>query len=129
MNPLQKLAPLLGLDELADTPHADTFSRRDEIKAAIARRLKTHTTAHWLNILEPADLWCAEVFDWPRLLQHKAFKALNMTQRITRSATGSTFNGLRCPLRVDGQPLHTPTGSPDIGQQSADIRRQFQLTQ
>lgn len=127
MNPLEKLAPLLGLDKLANTSQADTFARRDQIKSAIARRLKTASTAHWLSILEPADLWCAEVLDWPRLLQHEAFKALDMTHVITRSSSGSSFKGLRCPLRIDGQPLHAPQGSPDIGQQTADLQREFGL--
>ncbi len=125
MNPLSQLAPLLGLDQLAQTSQADTFAHRDEIKAIIAKRLKIRTTAHWLSILESAGLWCAPILDWPQLLRHEAFKALNMTQRITRSATGSSFSGLRCPLCVDGQPLHAPNGSPDIGQQTAALRKEF----
>src|ERR1700675_3784735 len=55
---LGKLLDLPALEESADP--ADGFRRRDEIKQIIAKRLKEHTTEHWLEILNAADIWCAE---------------------------------------------------------------------
>ena len=42
---------------------AEWFSKRDEIKEIIAAHLLTGSTAHWLSILEPADIWCARVME------------------------------------------------------------------
>lgn len=124
MNPLEKLAPLLGVPELATTSRSDTFSRRDELKSRLAAALATRRTAEWLSVLEPADVWCAEVFDWPRLVQHQAFRVLRMTQSITRS-TGSTFTALRSPLRLDEELSFNDRPSPEIGEHTGAIRREY----
>ena len=54
---LGKLLDLPLLQEISNS--ADGFRRRDEIKQIIAQRLKEHTTEHWLEILNAADIWCA----------------------------------------------------------------------
>jgi crotonobetainyl-CoA:carnitine CoA-transferase CaiB-like acyl-CoA transferase len=127
MNPLPKLATLLELPDLAQIDRASTFARRDAIKRLIAQRVRQRSTRQWLDVLEPADVWCAEVFDWPRLLKHEAFAAVGMMQRVTRSS-GSSFAGLRCPIRVDSRRLLHAKGSPAIGEQTAAICREFGLT-
>ncbi len=126
MTPLQKLATLLEMPELAAFDRAATFAQRDQIKSLIATRLKTQTTRHWLDILEPADVWCAQVLDWPTLLQHEAFKVLDMTQRVTRSS-GAALNTLRCPVRIDGDVLKSSLGSPKIGEHNDALLKEFGL--
>ena len=37
-----------------------------------------------MNILEPADIWCAEVLDWQSLLEHEGYKVLEMEQTVRR---------------------------------------------
>src|SRR5438874_12277770 len=114
MNPLDTLADLLDLPALRGVSRADTFARRDELKAILAERLRTKPTAHWLGILEPADVWCSEVLDWPRLLRHEAFRVLNMTRTITSSG-GMSMNSLACPIRVDGGRPVYDCGAPRLG--------------
>ena len=58
------------------------FECRDDIKSILAKHLKTRLTIQWLDILEPAGVWCSDVFTWPRLLKHDAFKALDMVQDV-----------------------------------------------
>lgn len=127
MNPLDKLAELLELPELKNIPRSETFSRRDAIKQVLARKLKEHPTRHWMNLFEPADLWCAPVLDWPQLLEQEAFRILKMTQTVMRSSTGSSHAALRCPLRLDSEPVFSPKGSPAIGEHTQSIRREFDL--
>lgn len=126
MNPLDKLADLLDVPGLRGVSRADTFSRRDELKRELAARLKSQSNAHWLAILEPADVWCAPVLDWPTLLQHEAFKVLRMTQTVRRG-TGSTHTALRCPLRLDGKPAYSELGSPAVGEHTQAINDEFGL--
>lgn len=127
MIPLATLGPLIGLPDLANISRADTFAQRDPIKRRIGEVLKHQPTAHWLSIFEPADVWCAEVLDWPRLLEHEAFKVLKMTQWVSRPSTGSIHAALRCPLRLDGAPAFSDLGSPAIGEHTAAIRHEFNL--
>ena len=68
MTPMRRLAELMDRPEFAAFDGKAAFERRDEAKRMIAEQLATRTTAQWLAIFEPADLWCAEVLDWPALL-------------------------------------------------------------
>jgi CoA:oxalate CoA-transferase len=126
MVPLATLGPLVGLPHLANVSRADTFAQRDAIKREIAKVIETKPTKAWLAILEPADVWCAEVLDWPGLLESEAFKVLQMTQTVGRG-TGSTHTALRAPLRLDGTPAFSPRGSPAIGEHTQSICKEFGL--
>jgi crotonobetainyl-CoA:carnitine CoA-transferase CaiB-like acyl-CoA transferase len=126
MNPLEKLADLLDLPALKNVSRADTFARRDELKQILADRLRTRSTKHWLAILEPADVWCSDVFDWRKLLQHDAFKVLNITRPITSSG-GMTMQSLACPIRIDNTRPVYDRGAPRLGAHSESIRKEFNL--
>jgi len=127
MNSLTKLGDLLGLPDLVgfDTPDR-LFSARDRIKAIIADRLRGESTAHWLSVLEPADIWCAEVMDWPRLVRHDGFRKLDMVQEVVTSS-GATMRTTRCPIRLDGQTLTSRKGAPRTGEHTQQISSEYGL--
>jgi CoA:oxalate CoA-transferase len=121
MGSIPKLGQLLGCEPLLSYQEpAQAFTQRDEIKATLAEHLKTDTTEAWLAILEPADIWCANVLSWDRLLAHEGFAALNMVQEVTM-ADGYQYRTTRCPIRFDGELLTSPIGSPQLGQDNAAI--------
>lgn len=128
MTPLGKLRDLLQLAAL--DPYAGNskswFSERDAIKTIISRELETQPTAHWLDLLEPADIWCAKVLEWPELMESEGFKALDMLQTVTRD-DGVSILTTRSPLRIDGKRTQTHRAAPLIGEQSAAIRKEFGL--
>jgi crotonobetainyl-CoA:carnitine CoA-transferase CaiB-like acyl-CoA transferase len=127
MGSIVRLGELLGCHPLtAFTDPKTWFTRRDEIKAELARHLKMQTTAHWLAILEPADVWCANVLTWPQLTAHEGFRALAMTQQVSR-ANGASLVTTRCPIRVDGNILTSPLGAPKVGEHNAEVRKEFLL--
>jgi len=126
MTPIPRLGELIGCAPLLDyTDSARWFTARDEIKAIIAGHLKQETTRHWLGILEPADVWCADVFTWPQLLGHDAFKTLRMTQEVRRD-NGAALVTTRCPIRVDGGTLTSPRGAPQIGEHTDPIIQELE---
>ncbi len=128
MAPISKLADLLGLKDL-DPYRNDSstwFTARDEIKAIIAQTVATKETDHWLAILEPADIWCAEVLQWPELLASEGFKALDMLQTVERD-DGTKIMTTRSPIRVDGQRPPLSRAAPLVGEHSAAIRRELGL--
>jgi CoA:oxalate CoA-transferase len=127
MGSVTKLGELLDCAPLC--PYSDPkswFSQRDQIKSILANHLRTQTTGHWLSILEPADIWCSDVFTWPRLMEHEAFKTLDMIQQVSRK-NGASLRTTRCPIRIDGRILKSDRGSPRIGEDNAAIGRDFGL--
>jgi len=121
MGSVLQLGELLGCEALLDYQDPATwFTERDRIKAILASHLETRTTAHWLSVLEPADIWCADVLDWKRLLQHDGFKVLGMLQTVRRRS-GTVYQTARCPIRIDGQRLYSEKGSPDLGEDTDRI--------
>ena len=121
MTPLPKLGELLDLDFLKNmNDQKKWFTERDEIKKKIGDWVSTQTTSHILSILEPADIWCAEVLDWEKMLKHEGFKILDMTQRII-GVDGLNIETLRCPIRVNGKIFKSEKAAPKVGQDNEKI--------
>jgi crotonobetainyl-CoA:carnitine CoA-transferase CaiB-like acyl-CoA transferase len=128
MGSIPRLGELLGCDALLQYPDAKTwFTQRDEIKQILVEHLKGQPTAYWLAILEPQDIWCADVLSWDRLLQHEGFKVLDMLQEVRRSET-VTLETLRCPIRIDGERLKSSKGAPRIGEDTTRILTELGIT-
>lgn len=125
MGAIPKLGELLGCEPLlAYTDSSSWFAKRDEIKAILAEHLAPQTSEHWLNILEPADIWCANVFNWQQLLAHDGFKVLNMLQNVKRD-DGVTYQTTRCPIRFNEQILLSPNAAPTLGQNTQLLTAEF----
>ncbi len=128
MVPIPKLGELLGCNPLlAFTEPEGWFTERDAIKTILAEHLKGRPTAGWLAVLEPADVWCAEVLDWPKLADHDGFAVLAMTQEVVRS-NGASLRTTRCPIRVDGSILAAGRGSPRIGEHTEAISAELEAS-
>ena len=121
---LGELLDLPALREISD--QADGFRRRDEIKQIIAMRLKEHTSEHWLEILNAADIWCAEVLDWAELFASQAFEQLAMIQSL-KDERGIEILTTRLPIRLDGSLLTSERLAPRVGQHTETIQREFGL--
>ena len=119
---LGKLLNCPALEAYADGEQA--FQERDVIKTVLAKHLESEGTQHWLDILEAADIWCADVLDWKRLTRHDGFKVLNMVQQVTM---GDDFSYLttRCPIRIDGELLTSTKGSPKLGEHTDKILQEL----
>lgn len=128
MMPMDRLAQLIGSAALEDrvADRGKWFAQRDAIKQQLQHDLLQQDSAHWLAILEPAGVWCAEVLRWPELAAHPAFEALRMTQTI-RSASGATLRTTRCPIRIDGRRLFSEQGAPRLGADTEAIARELGL--
>tara|TARA_Y100001970_G_scaffold294320_1_gene450491 strand:+ start:7425 stop:8576 length:1152 start_codon:yes stop_codon:yes gene_type:complete len=127
MTPLPKLGELLDLEFLKNLEdQKEWFTRRDEIKKKIGEWIINKTTKELLSILEPADIWCAEVLDWERMLQHDGFKILDMIQKIKRK-DGLSIDTLRCPIRINEEIFKSDKSAPNIGEDNDKIILEFGL--
>ena len=113
---LEKLSELMEIDGLSDWfgDQAALMNQRDEIKSIMADAIRKRTTRDWLAVLQPADIWCSEVLDWPQMLATEAFQKLDFHQIIRRNGTVE-LNALRGPLRIDGRTLKSDRAAPELG--------------
>ena len=127
MGDILLLADLLGCEPLKQfSDKKQWFDRRDEIKKVLADHLVTATTAHWLSILEPADIWCAKVLDYDGLMQEEGYRVLDMELKV-KTSRGLEVTTTRCPIRIDGSKLVSFKGAPELGEHTAQIDEEFVL--
>ncbi|MFY0647619.1 CaiB/BaiF CoA transferase family protein [Sulfitobacter geojensis] len=120
MTPLATAAELLEAPELNAYAQDQAFSHLDEIKAIVAKVFLSNTTQHWLDVLEPAGIWCAEILDWPAFVKTDGYKAADLVQTIG-TPNGESAQTTKCPIRIDGA---APTGTdvaPRLGADTADV--------
>jgi crotonobetainyl-CoA:carnitine CoA-transferase CaiB-like acyl-CoA transferase len=125
MTPLDKLATALELPSIA-LPAKAGFEKRDDIKHMIADHMATRPTTHWLGCMQPLDIWCAEVLDWPGLLEGEAFRRLGMLQTVV-SPNGHSVRTTRSPIRVDGVRHECLDAAPQIGEHTQTLRAEMGL--
>ena len=119
---LQTLAELLdvkGLEQYYGDASA-LIRERDAIKTVLAEQLVTRTTADWLAVLQPADIWCSEVLDWAGMRASEAYKQLDLEQTITRNGT-VRLDTLRSPLRINRATLKSDKAAPELGQDNESV--------
>jgi crotonobetainyl-CoA:carnitine CoA-transferase CaiB-like acyl-CoA transferase len=78
-----------------------------------------------LDWLESRDIPCAKAYTWDELLKHPGFQCLQMTQDVYR-VNGTPLRTLCCPIRIDGERLTSPIGSPHIGEHTEMILKELE---
>ncbi|MEM6884329.1 MAG: CaiB/BaiF CoA-transferase family protein [Verrucomicrobiota bacterium] len=128
MGSLKTLAELIECEAAAhyDLEPTDRFAKRDEIKEILADHFKTRSTADWLEILEAADYWCSDVYNYAQLMQHAAYQKLQMEQEVSRS-NGTTIKTVRCPIRINGERLTSPIAAPSLGNATDQINATLEV--
>jgi crotonobetainyl-CoA:carnitine CoA-transferase CaiB-like acyl-CoA transferase len=127
MSDIIQLATLLQCESLKQfSDPNDWFDKRDGIKKILADHLHANSAAFWLTILEKADIWCAPVMDYDKLIQHDGYKVLDMEITV-KTSNGLEVTTTRCPIRVDGKLLISDKGAPQLGEHNDAIDKQFEL--
>jgi CoA:oxalate CoA-transferase len=125
MTDIVLLGELLSCSALkAFTNPYDWFTKRDEIKKVLAGHLVTNTVSYWLQILESAGVWCADVMDYDKLVNEEGYRVLEMEMNV-KTSNGITVKTTRCPLRVDGKLLVSAIGAPRLGENNESVDAEF----
>lgn len=126
MGSVIKLGELMEIEALSQYSNPDDwFAKRDDIKRILQNRFLQKSTAAWLAILEPADIWCADVYDYEDLLASEGYKVLNMEQWVV--SNNLKVKTTCCPVRVDGERLTSDKGAPLLGEHNEKIMQEFGL--
>src|SRR4051794_9706973 len=123
MGDLMKLARAMRCGELERFEDPKTwFTSRDDIQQILVGCLRGRGTSEWLATLEPAGIWCADVFDYAKLVADEAYRVLKMDQTVDRH--GTPIRTTRCPIRIDGERLFSNKAAPRPGEDTDLIERQ-----
>jgi CoA:oxalate CoA-transferase len=123
MMDIQVLANAITCPGLENFSQEQAFAKRDEIKKILAAHIITQKTQHWLAALQEQDLWAMEVLDWEKMLQHEAYKILEMEQVIY--AGDEKIFTTRCPIRINGEKLYTDKPAPQLGEHNEKVKQDF----
>ncbi|MCG8388916.1 MAG: CoA transferase [Cytophagales bacterium] len=127
MGKLTDLAGIIDCAELLEFEEkALWFTRRDEIMEILGTHLLAKTTREWLDMLDPAGIWASNVFHYRDLLQHEAYKVLQMDQ-VLNLPGGGHVHTTRCPIRINDERIFASTPAPKVGQHTEDIIKEFNL--
>ncbi|MBS1562926.1 MAG: CoA transferase [Bacteroidetes bacterium] len=121
---LGRLLQIPALEKYTD--EKDWYGQRDDIKQLLADCLAENASAHWLALLAPAGIGCAEVLDYAQLMTHPIYQSLGMELAV-RTSNGLNITTTRCPIRIDGRLFGPETGAPLLGEHNEEIENQFGL--
>lgn len=128
LTPLDDLVKSMGLTLPSQFIDKETwFTERDAIMDFLGTYLLKETTQYWLDLFDPLDFRVAAVFDYKTILNHEAYKVLQMDQEVETS-DGITMKTTRCPIRIDGERIFNRKSAPKVGEDNGLIEEEFNLS-
>jgi crotonobetainyl-CoA:carnitine CoA-transferase CaiB-like acyl-CoA transferase len=98
----------------------DTWEKRDEIFAKTRDRLKTKTSAEWLELLRAADIWCGPVYGYGDLVEDEQVKHNGTFVEYDHPTEGHVKTP-GFPIKFSKTPSKVDRGAPVVGQHSRDV--------
>ncbi len=118
---LKTLGEVIGEDSfLTMNDEVDTWARRDEIFAKTRDKLKTKTSAEWLELLRAADIWCGPVYGYADLVDDEQIRH-NGTFVEYEHPTEGKVKTPGFPIRFSKTPSTVDRGAPVTGQDTRDV--------
>jgi crotonobetainyl-CoA:carnitine CoA-transferase CaiB-like acyl-CoA transferase len=122
MTPCPVVGRALNMPELAryDT-NALMLEHRAEIYGVLAERLRTDTTAHWIEALLAQDVWCAPLQTYDDLVTDPQALHNEMFWDVPIGQTSQRFRTPGSPFKFSETPVSLRLGVPDLGQHTDEI--------
>ncbi|MEO5683006.1 MAG: CaiB/BaiF CoA-transferase family protein [Chitinophagaceae bacterium] len=117
------LAKAINCESLYLFSQEQAFTERDQIKNILVKHIAAQSTAYWMKKLQLQGLWAMEVLDWEKMVQHDAYKTLQMEQKIV--AGDKEMITTRCPIRINGRRLFSLKPAPQVGEHNEKIYNDF----
>lgn len=121
MMPLTELNQILQSKDLQVYKEEDAFSKRDEIKQIIAKRLLDHPNHYWLEKAGVLDLWIMPVLNWKEMAVTEGYRILDMEQKVMLDEDKS-FLTTRCPIRINRKIIKSDKPAPAVGKNNTEIK-------
>ena len=121
---LRRFCDAVGLSEVPSDPRFDTGAKRSanrvELNELIAERLRTRTTAEWVDLLNAAGVPCGPVYRVDEAFADPQAQHLAMVADVEHDRLG-TIGILRNAVTMSDGPPTVRTPSPDPGQHTDEV--------
>jgi crotonobetainyl-CoA:carnitine CoA-transferase CaiB-like acyl-CoA transferase len=121
---LHSLCEAIDLPGIPADPRFDSLARRSanraELNALVAGRLRTRTTAAWVEALNQVGVPCGPVYTMDQVFADPQVEHLEMTLPVDHLVLGR-LDILRNAVRMTDAPPTVRTPSPDAGEHSQEI--------
>ena len=103
MNPINKVAELIGVEGYEDVTETQVMENRDAIRTDLAKGFLAKTTDEWLEILLAEDIWCAKVQNFsgaehdPQIAENQMIVEWEHPEAGTVRTTGVPFRLTETP--------------------------------
>jgi CoA:oxalate CoA-transferase len=124
MADIQQLSIALDCSALQHYGTKDVFGKRDEIKAIISNHVAAQNNLYWICRLQHAGLWAVEVMNWQQLTAHRGYQTVQMEQTLFMPG-GQIISTTRCPIRFNNKILLSEMPAPQLGANTACIKKQL----
>lgn len=124
MTPLDHLADVLDLPELAEYEPPETFNVRDEIKRTIEAHTRKRTSDDLLEDFVEADVWAAAVNDFEAAAEDPQIQHNDMIVEIEHPKTDTTFYTTGIPGSMSDTPGAIERRPPRAGEHTEAILRE-----
>ena len=117
---LARLGEVIGEASFLPMTEDDAWARRDEVFTKTAAGLAKGTTAHWLETLLAADIWCGPVYDYQALVDDEQI-AHNGTFVEYDHPTEGHVKTPGFPYRFSVTPPRVERGAPLTGEHTREV--------
>ena len=124
MNPIDKLARLVGIAGYEDHPESQIMEGRDEVRADFQKGFLTKTTQEWLDILLAEDIWVAPVNDFAAVVADPQVHENEMIVEWQHPKAG-TVRGVGIPVKFSDTPGEIRRHAPLLGEHTEEILREL----
>ena len=122
-----RLVKVIGMPELLNDPrfatNADRMVNLESLRELLAARLRSETTAAWLERLETANVPAGPVSSILEMLRHPQTVAREMV--VTVPQGDATAEALGMPVKLSGAPPSIDRGAPRMGEHTEEVLREY----
>lgn len=124
MNPINKLARLVGIEGYEDHHESQIMEGRDQVRADFQKGFLKRTTQEWLDILLAEDIWAAPVNDYAAVEEDPQIRENEMIVEWEHPKAG-TVRSVGIPVKYSETPGEIRRPAPLLGEHTAEILREF----
>ena len=118
------LCKAIGQEELASDPRfaepGDRKIREVELAAILEETFSTHTTAHWMTVLDEAGVPCGPIYDLDQMYHDPQVLARNMLVEQQDPELG-TLRNIGIPVKLSATPGRIRRRAPDLGEHTREV--------